>query len=55
MPHEQLLETWFRLGGFMRDRCGGASAHVLTGAPEPSGKLFLTLDRRGQRADMERA
>lgn len=46
VPPAELLETWFQLGCFLRKHAGGATAHVLTGNPEPVGKLFMTVGRR---------
>lgn len=41
VPHAELLETWFQLGCFLRGKCGGAEAFMLTGNPDPAAKLFL--------------
>lgn len=38
---QDLEETWFQLGRFLKEHCGGAAAHVLSGAPELSRKLGM--------------
>lgn len=42
----ELEETWFQLGLFIREACGGGEAHVLSGSKTLPGKLFLTVDGR---------
>ena len=41
-----LPDTWFALGQFMKQRCGGAQAAVLCGNRDVAAKLFLPLNRR---------
>lgn len=41
-----LEETWFQLGRFLKTRCGGAAAHVLSGAPELTRKLGMKAAER---------
>ena len=41
-----LPDTWFALGQFLKQRCGGAQAAVLCGNRDVAAKLFLPLNRR---------
>ena len=46
VPPDQLADTWFALGQFLKRRCGGAAAAVLCGNKEVAAKLFLRPERR---------
>jgi putative N6-adenine-specific DNA methylase len=41
-----LIASWRDLGGFLRNRCAGASAYVLSGNPELTRHLGLRTDRK---------
>jgi 23S rRNA G2445 N2-methylase RlmL len=41
-----LPDTWFALGQFLKQKCGGAQAAVLCGNRDVAAKLFLPLNRR---------
>jgi len=43
---EDLINSWTELAGFLKQQCHGATAHVLSGDPELTGKLRLKADRR---------
>jgi 23S rRNA G2445 N2-methylase RlmL len=46
VPEGALPDTWFALGQFLKQRCGGASAAVLCGNRDVAAKLFLPPKRR---------
>ncbi len=43
---EDLEETWFQLGHFLKTKCNGATANILCGAPELSRKLGMKTTER---------
>lgn len=43
---EELAASWRDLGNFLRERCPGARAFVLSGSPEPTRHLRLKAARR---------
>jgi 23S rRNA G2445 N2-methylase RlmL len=40
-PSAELFETWGRLSGFLKERCPGADAWVLSGAPDLTAALGM--------------